>query len=83
MSIANAIILPRPSKSRQAAAEVHKLKTEWVHGKTDASRKEAESDVFKYIGLFYNRRREHQALDYVSPVAFEERYHNNTMTQAA
>jgi len=60
-----------------------KLKTEWVHAKTYATRQEAEADIFKYIELFYNRKRKHQALDYLSPVAFEQRYHNTTMTQAA
>jgi putative transposase len=53
-----------------------KLKTEWVHGKTYATRKAAETDVFKYIELFYNRKRKHAALGYLSPVNFE----NSTKT---
>ena len=48
-----------------------KLKTEWVHGKTYPTRKAAETDVFKYIELFYNRKRKHAALGYLSPVNFE------------
>ena len=60
-----------------------KLKSEWVHGKTYMTRTEAQADIFKYIELFYNRKRKHQALDYLSPVAFEQRYGRITMTQAA
>ena len=60
-----------------------KLKTEWVHAKKYASRQEAEADIFKYIELFYNRKRKHAALGYLSPVAFEERHHQTTVTQAA
>jgi len=48
-----------------------KLKTEWVHGKTYPTRQAAETDVFKYIELFYNRKRKHAALGYLSPVDFE------------
>ncbi|HEX7074046.1 MAG TPA: IS3 family transposase, partial [Hyphomicrobiaceae bacterium] len=29
--------------------------------------------IFDYIELFYNRSRLHQTLDYVAPVAYEER----------
>ena len=32
---------------------------------------EVRSSVFKYIEVFYNRERRHQALGYVSPVQFE------------
>jgi putative transposase len=60
-----------------------KLKTEWTHGKTYRTHKEAQADLFTYIELFYNRKRKHQALDYLSPVAFEQRYGRITMTQAA
>ncbi len=49
-----------------------KLKTEWVHGKRYHTRKAAETDVFKYIELFYNRKRKHAALGYLSPVDFED-----------
>jgi putative transposase len=59
-----------------------KLKTEWTRGKRYATRKDAEADVFKYIELFYNRKRKHASLGYVSPVAFEESYHSS-LKQAA
>lgn len=60
-----------------------KLKTEWVYAKRYASRREAEADIFKYIELFYNRKRKHAALDYLSPVAFEERHYQITVDQVA
>ena len=50
------------------------LKTEWVYGKTYASREMAKNDLFKYIEVFYNRKRRHASLGYVSPVASEQRY---------
>ena len=33
---------------------------------------EAKADVFDYIERFYNPRRRHSTLGYLSPVAFEE-----------
>ena len=37
------------------------------------SRDEARADIFNYIECFYNRKRRHGYLGYISPVAFEER----------
>jgi transposase InsO family protein len=51
------------------------LKSEWVHHCTYQSRDEARTDLFYYIEAFYNRRRLHSALDYVSPEAYELLYH--------
>ncbi|WP_082830353.1 IS3 family transposase [Aeribacillus pallidus] len=31
------------------------------------TRKEAKQDIFEYIECFYNRKRSHSALGYVSP----------------
>lgn len=50
------------------------LKTEWVYGKTYATQEFAKQDLFKYIEVFYNRKRRHASLGYVSPAAFEKRY---------
>jgi transposase InsO family protein len=33
---------------------------------------DARADVFDYIERFYNPRRRHSVLDYLSPVQFEE-----------
>ena len=47
------------------------LKTEWVHHQTYLTREQARTDVFHYIEGFYNRRRRHSALGYLSPEEFE------------
>ena len=39
------------------------------------TRAEAKQAIVDYIEVWYNRQRRHSALDYVSPVAFEEAYH--------
>jgi len=49
------------------------LKNELVHHCTFATREGASRALSDYIELFYNRRRLHQALGYVSPVDFETR----------
>lgn len=49
----------------------HSLKTEWVSFEDYKSRSEARSSLFSYIELFYNRKRRHSALQYKSPMAFE------------
>ena len=46
------------------------LKNERVHGTRYDTRDEAIADVFDYIEPFYNRRRQHSTLGYVSPVKF-------------
>lgn len=51
------------------------LKTEQVHHQTYRTRAEARADIFFYIQAFYNRRRIHSALGYVSPAHFESLYH--------
>lgn len=48
------------------------LKNELIHHRDFRDRDEARTAVFEFIELFYNRRRTHQALDYRSPVDFEE-----------
>ena len=48
------------------------LKTEWTHHYRYRSRQEADQSLFWYIESFYNRRRRHAALGYVSPADYEE-----------
>lgn len=52
------------------------LKTEWIRGKKYTTRRQAKNDVFKYIEMFYNRKRKHAALGYLNPTAYEELYEN-------
>ena len=51
----------------------HTLKTEAIFHEVFETRAEAESFIFEWIEAFYNRERIHSTLDYMSPVAFEER----------
>ena len=48
------------------------LKTERVRGKIYESFEDAKKDIFNYIEVFYNRKRRHASLGYVSPVIYEE-----------
>lgn len=48
------------------------LKTELVYRRQFRSRQEAQTAIFAYIEGFYNRRRRHSTLGYLSPVEFEE-----------
>jgi len=54
------------------------LKTECFDNFRDgipATRHEARQKLFSYIEVFYNRKRLHSSLGYVSPVEFEQNYH--------
>lgn len=46
------------------------LKNERTHHARYATRNEARRDTFEYIEMFYNRRRRHSALNYLSPAAY-------------
>lgn len=48
------------------------LKTELVAGQRFRSRAEARAAVFEYIEVWYNRKRRHSALGYLSPAAYEK-----------
>ena len=49
----------------------HTLKTELTHHEQYQTRTQAKERVFKYIEVFYNRRRRHSHLDYQAPMTFE------------
>ena len=49
------------------------LKTELVYRRQFQNRHEAQTAIFAYIEGFYNRRRRHSTLGYLSPVEFEQR----------
>ncbi|HAJ37621.1 MAG TPA: hypothetical protein DCL15_18290 [Chloroflexi bacterium] len=50
------------------------LKTELVEDQSYASHRAARDDIFLYIEGFYNLRRRHSALGYLSPTEFERRH---------
>ena len=49
------------------------LKAELTRQGPYRTRREAVAALFEYIEVFYNRRRRHSSLGYLSPVTFEER----------
>jgi transposase InsO family protein len=50
------------------------LKAELIHRTRFRTRDEARAAIFEYIEVFYNRRRLHSALGYLSPAEFERRH---------
>jgi len=53
------------------------LKHELIYGQKFMSRDQARSEIFKFIEIFYNRQRLHQALDYVTPETMELKVSHN------
>jgi len=49
------------------------LKTELVDHEDYHTKQEAKQSLFEYIEVFYNRRRRHSYLGYISPVEYERR----------
>ena len=50
------------------------LKKECVKKKIFTTREEAQAEIFSYIEMFYNTKRRHSYLGYISPNEFEVRY---------
>jgi len=51
----------------------HSLKVEAIHGERFTTREMARAQVFEYIEVYYNRKRLHSTLGYLSPESFEAR----------
>jgi transposase InsO family protein len=49
----------------------HSLKSELVYDEKYLTRAEAKQSVFKYIEIFYNRKRRHSYLNYQAPLVYE------------
>ncbi|MBL4653822.1 MAG: IS3 family transposase [Flavobacteriales bacterium] len=47
------------------------LKSEWLRDKIFSTHQAATSAIFDYIETFYNSRRRHAALGYLSPMQYE------------
>lgn len=54
------------------------IKCEMLYNNKYTTREQARRDIFWYIETFYNRRRRHQALDYLTPCAYKQRYYANS-----
>lgn len=52
----------------------HTLKTEHVYQNKFRTRDEAKSSIFEYIEVFYNRKRAHSFLGYLSPEDYERNW---------
>ncbi|WP_428829618.1 IS3 family transposase [Paenibacillus riograndensis] len=53
------------------------LKRELIYRTKFQTQKEAQNQLFRYIEFFYNRKRIHSKLGYLSPDRFEELYYSN------
>jgi transposase InsO family protein len=56
------------------------LKTELVYTRRFATRAEARESIFDFIEVFYNRRRRHSSLGYLSPIDFEIKFVEENMS---
>ena len=59
------------------------LKLELIDRQSWATRAQVRRAVFEFIEVFYNRRRLHSALDYLSPADYERQVHHRKAAQAA
>ena len=50
------------------------LKKELIHRRPWGTVRAAREAIVEYIEIFYNRKRKHSTLDYLSPAAFERKY---------
>jgi len=55
----------------RGARRFSSLKTERIRRKVYRTRDDARADVFDYIERFYNPKRRHSTIRYVSPAEFE------------
>ena len=58
----------------------HTLKVELTHRYIFKTREEAKRKIFEYVEMYYNRRRTHSALGYLSPFEFENRASQTLLT---
>ena len=54
------------------------MKKEYIYQKEYAIIEMVEKDIFYYVEIFYNRKRLHSNLGYLSPVAYRLKYLNHT-----
>ena len=59
------------------------LKRELIHRTRFTTRQEARTAVFEWIEVWYNRKRRHSTLGYLSPEAFEQLYQQQQKPMAA
>ena len=57
-----------------------RLKVELVYAESFNTVEEAQSEIFQYIEIFYNRQRRHSSLGYLSPDQFERQFEQLTLS---
>jgi putative transposase len=57
------------------------LKKELIHGRSWPSKAELRTEIFEYIEVFYNRRRRHSTLGFLSPAQFETITHHHHLKE--
>ena len=50
----------------------HTLKVELIHRMKFKTREEAKRRIFEYVEMYYNRKRAHSTLGYLSPFEYEK-----------
>ena len=58
------------------------LKCELVHRRTFRTRDQAREEIFRWIEGWYNTRRRHSSLGYLSPAEFEQNFHDRQNAEA-
>ena len=53
---------------------IHTLKIEKINRCKFMTREKAKLEIFEYIEIYYNRKRAHSSIDYMSPFEFEKRF---------
>ena len=59
------------------------LKLELIDRQSWATRSQVRRAVFEFIEVFYNRKRLHSSLNYLSPAEYERQIHHEKVAQAA
>jgi putative transposase len=58
-----------------AESYFHTLKTEHVYFEYYETREKAKTSIFEYTWIFYNKKRRHSSLGYLSPEMFEQQWY--------
>ncbi len=53
----------------------HTLKTEQIYFERYLTRERAKADIFEYVEVFYNNKRRHSTLGYLTPAEYEKNYY--------
>ena len=69
----NACMESLQTRCRASSGLLATLKQELVYHRQYQTRKEAKQAIFEYIQVWYNRKRRHSALGYVSPEQYEDK----------